>query len=230
MEVAKGKIPIMVGTGATDPLDTLTLTKQAKEEGADAALVVTPMYVKPTQAGLIDHFTTLANEIDFPIVLYNVPGRTGCDMVPETVATLAKHKNIVGIKEATGDVSRVKTLRELCGPDFLLYSGDDETGAEFVLEGGDGVVSVTSNIMPGVQSKIMEAALRKDRATVEALNKPLQKLHCDLFCQSNPIVPKWSLWRMGKIKTNNLRRPLGVLDSAFEERVESAMREANCQF
>ena len=230
VDVAGGKIPIMIGTGTTNPIDTLAQTIQAKECGADAALVVTPMYVKPTQNQLIDHFESLANTVDFPIVLYNVPGRTGVDMVPETVERLSRHRNIVGIKEATGEVSRAKILRDMCGDDFLLYSGDDETGGEFVLEGGDGVVSVTSNILPGVQRDIMAAARNKDIATVKRLNDPLMNLHRDLFCQSNPIVPKWALWRMGKIGTSNLRRPLRSLESDYAGKVEDALRGAGVEF
>jgi len=230
VEVAGGKIPIMIGTGTSNPVDCLEQTLQAKELGADAALVVTPMYVKPTQSQLVDHFLTLADTVDFPIVLYNVPGRTGIDMVPETVQKLCKHKNIVGIKEATGDVSRAKTLRDLCGPDFLLYSGDDETGWDFVLQGGDGVVSVTSNILPDVQKAIMAAANSGDRDTVVKLNTPLMPLHDKLFCQSNPIVPKWALKRIGKISTSNLRRPLESLESEYETIVDEAMRGAGIKF
>ncbi len=225
-EEVKGKIPIVVGTGTIDPKTVVKLTKQAVDHGADASLVVTPYYVKPTQKGLVTHFGFVAEAVDLPCLLYNVPGRTGSDIKPETAAEVAaKHPSVIGIKEATGDVSRVAAIRKLAGEKFLLYSGDDETGAEFVLKGGDGVISVTSNIVPDVMHQLMMAALAKDAKKTEALNKPLELLHQRLFLQSNPIPAKWALYRMGRIGAG-IRPPMTVLEEEFHKPLEEALKAA----
>lgn len=224
-EVAKGKVPIVVGTGTINPKSVVKMTQQAADLGADASLVVTPYYVKPTPVGLVQHFTYVADAVDLPMVLYNVPGRTGVDCKPETAAAAAKHPGIIGIKEATGDVSRVAELRKLAGKDFMLFSGDDETGAEFVLLGGDGVISVTSNIVPNLQHRIMAAALSKDRAQAESLNRPLELLHKRLFLQSNPIPAKWALYRMGRIGPG-IRPPLTPMSDTFIGPLEEALSAA----
>lgn len=225
-EEIKGKIPIVVGTGTIDPRTVVKLTQQAVNHGADASLVVTPYYVKPTQKGLVSHFGYVAEAVDLPCLLYNVPGRTGSDIKPETAAEVAaKNPSVIGIKEATGDVSRVAAIRKVAGNKFLLYSGDDETGAEFVLKGGDGVISVTSNVVPDVMHQLMMAALAKDAALTEQLNKPLELLHQRLFLQSNPIPAKWALYRMGKIGAG-IRPPMTVMEEEFHKPLEEALKAA----
>jgi 4-hydroxy-tetrahydrodipicolinate synthase len=227
-EVAKGRIPYMVGTGTINPLTCIENAKQALEYGADASLVVTPYYVKPTQKGLIQHYQSIAEAVpDLPIIMYNVPGRTGCDMSPETTAEAIKACKgvVVGFKDATGDTSRVAKLRELCGPSFLLFSGDDETSAEFTLKGGDGCISVTANVAPSQVASVMAAALMKDEAKVKELNGPLEGLNTKLFCQPNPIPTKYVLGKMGMME-KVLRAPLHELDVEFEGVVDLAMKEA----
>jgi len=225
-EEVKGKIPIVVGTGTIDPRMVVKLTQQARDHGADASLVVTPYYVKPTQKGLISHFGFVAEAVDLPCLLYNVPGRTGSDIKPETAAEVAsKHAGVIGMKEATGDLARVAAIRSLAGQDFLLYSGDDETGAEFVLQGGDGVISVTSNIVPEQMHMLMMAALDKDKTRAKAINTPLKLLHQRLFLQANPIPVKWALYRMGRMG-QAIRPPLTVLEEEFHAPLEEALRAA----
>lgn len=222
VEHAAGRIPIIAGTGANSTAEAISLTRYAKDVGADACLLVTPYYNKPTQEGLFQHHKAVAEAVDIPQVLYNVPGRTACDMLPETVARLAKIKNIVGIKEATGELERVPLLRELCGSDFAIYSGDDPTGRELMLLGGDGVISVTSNVAPAQMSKMCAAALAGDRAEAERLDADLAALHRDLFVESNPIPVKWALAEMGRI-SEGIRLPLTWLSENKREPVRRAM-------
>lgn len=226
---AKGSSPIsvIVGTGTVNPNTCIEFSKQALAAGADAALVVTPYYVKPTPRGLVDHFKTIADAVpELPIVLYNVPSRTGCDMLPETVKMVqdACGSIIVGIKEATGDVDRVSPIKTLCGSDFLMWSGDDETGAEFVLKGGDGVISVSANCAPKAMSQIMKAALDGDKSTVETLNSPLKAMHDKLFVESNPIPVKYAVAKMGY--GHGIRPPLTPLLQEYESVVDDALKEA----
>mmetsp|Transcript_49943 Transcript_49943/g.85860 ORF Transcript_49943/g.85860 Transcript_49943/m.85860 type:complete len:338 (+) Transcript_49943:63-1076(+) len=225
VEEVKGKIPIIAGTGTIKTSGCIEMAQQAKDMGADATLVVTPYYVKPPQRALITHFTAIANAVDLPIMLYNVPGRTGCDMKPETVAELAKVKNIVAVKEATGDNSRVATLRELCGPDFKLYSGEDAAGKDFVLSGGNGVVSVTSNVAPAEMHQMMMAALKGDAAKATEIDDALQMLHKRLFLEANPIPVKWALHRMGRADVG-VRPPLCPLDPALDAPLCEALQAA----
>merc|ERR1719310_405317 len=202
-----GKIPIIVGTGTISTEATIAATKQAKLFGADAALVVTPYYVKPSQAGLLAHFTRIADSCDLPLVLYNVPGRTGVDMSVETTVALSRHPMIQGLKDATGDNTRVAPMRAICGDDFRLYSGEDGMARDYVLQGGDGVISVTANVAPAQVSKVMAAANAGDAAGANAADGKLQALHRDLFCEANPIPVKWALGRMGK-GVGDIRLPL----------------------
>ncbi len=223
-----GRIPVIAGTGSNSTDHTIALTKAAKTAGANAALIVTPYYNKPTQKGLIAHYQAIAEAAQFPIILYNVPGRTGCDLLPETVITLSKIKNIIGIKEATGKIERIKQLREACGKDFAIYSGDDPTGLEAILAGADGVISVTANVAPAKMRELCEAALNKDTTKATALNNELQLLHERLFLESNPIPTKWALQTMGKIE-KGIRLPLLSLDNAHHAAVKEAMEKAGVQ-
>jgi len=222
-----GQIPIVVGTGTISTTSTIAATKQAKLFGADAALIVTPYYVKPSQAGLVEHFTAIADEADLPIVLYNVPGRTGVDMSVETTVTLSRHPMIVGLKDATGDNTRVAPMRAVCGTDFRLYSGEDAMAREYVLQGGDGVISVTANVAPNAVSRVMAAAKAGDASVAGAADDSLAALHRDLFCEANPIPVKWALHRMERT-AGGIRSPLTPLGNAFHARVESALQKAQC--
>ena len=225
VELAAGRIPIVAGTGANATAEAITLTRCAAEAGADAALLVTPYYNKPTQAGLVAHYRAIAEAVDLPQILYNVPGRTACDLLPETTAELASVPNIVGLKDATGDLARLPRLRELCGPDFALYSGDDATGCEFMLGGGDGVISVTSNVAPALMRQMCDAALAGDRDAATALDERLAGLHRALFVESNPIPVKWAMTALG-LAQPGIRLPLTWLTPAHEAAVRAAMQRA----
>jgi 4-hydroxy-tetrahydrodipicolinate synthase len=222
---AASRLPVIAGTGSNSTAQTIELSQTVGSLGVDGYLVVTPYYNKPPQQGLFEHFMAVADAVSQPVMLYNVPGRTGVDLLPDTVARLAEHPRIFGIKEATGEVDRVAILRELCGTEFLLYSGDDETSREFMLAGGNGVVSVTANVAPGVMAKMCQAALAGDAAAAAELDEPLAGLHRDLFVESNPIPVKWALSRMGLID-GGLRLPLVALTEANQAVVEAALEQA----
>ncbi|NBC15336.1 MAG: 4-hydroxy-tetrahydrodipicolinate synthase [Gammaproteobacteria bacterium] len=224
VELAGGRIPVIAGTGANATAEAIRLTRCAEQAGADAALLVTPYYNKPTQAGLIAHHRAVAAAVSIPQILYNVPGRTACDLLPETTAELAQVQNIVGLKDATGDLDRVPQLRELCGPDFALYSGDDGSGCQFLLRGGDGVISVTSNVAPALMRRMCEAALAGERETALALNSQLDALHQALFVESNPIPVKWAMAEMG-LARRGIRLPLTWLSDAQHLAVREAMQQ-----
>ncbi len=225
VEIVNGRKPVIAGTGANSTLEAINLTRAAKEAGADGCLLVSPYYNKPTQEGLFQHHKAIAEAVDIPQILYNVPGRTAVDMQPETVGRLAAIDNIIGIKEATAELDRVEKLIELCGQDFLLITGDDETAMEFLLLGGCGVISVTANIAPKLMHDMCMAAIKGDRAAAEGFNQKLDGLHKHLFIESNPIPAKWALHRMGLIK-RGLRLPLTWLDESCENTLEQAMRQA----
>ncbi|PVZ69664.1 4-hydroxy-tetrahydrodipicolinate synthase [Pelagibaculum spongiae] len=221
-----GRVPVIAGTGANATHEAIELTHSARIAGADACLLVTPYYNKPTPEGLYQHFKAIAEaEPLIPQILYNVPGRTACDMLPETVGRLAQIDNIVGIKEATGDVSRVAALRELCGNDFALYTGDDATTVEFLLAGGNGAISVTNNVVPHDMAEMCAAALAGDRARAEQINTRLELLHSRLFCESNPIPVKWALAEMGKMG-HGIRLPLTMLSQEQHASVREALVES----
>ena len=222
VDTVAGRIPVIAGTGANSTSEAIRLTRCAKEAGADACLLVTPYYNKPTQAGLIAHHTVVAEAVDIPQILYNVPGRTACDMAVETVCELAKVPNIVGVKEATGEVSRVAPLREGCGGDFLLLSGDDLTGRDFMLAGGDGVISVTANVAPKLMSELCKAAIKGDAEEAQQIDEKLVALHRDLFVQSNPIPVKWAVQEMGFCEAA-IRLPLTWLTAPEQSVVKKAM-------
>ena len=226
---AKERIPIIAGTGANSTKEAIYLTSAAKKAGADATLLVTPYYNKPTQSGLIAHYLEIANEVEIPQILYNVPSRTGCDLLPETVFKLSTHKNIIGLKEATGDLGRLDTLKEglneqIADESFLLYSGDDPTSMEFILNGGSGTISVTANVVPGLISEICTLALLGDREKAILLNSRLEKLNALLFIESNPIPVKWILNRLGRVP-EGLRLPLTTLDEKYYDQMELLLSE-----
>jgi len=225
VKMANERIPIIAGTGANSTTEAINLTKCAMQAGADACLLVTPYYNKPTQEGLYLHHKLIAETVPIPQILYNVPGRTACDMLPETVARLSKVSNIIGIKEATGDLSRLTQIRKLCGDNFDIFSGDDDTGTEFMLLGGDGVISVTNNLAPKAMADMCAAALAGDRQKAEELNQPLTGLHNDLFVEANPIPVKWALTEMGKMPAG-IRLPLTNLSEQYHETLRAAMRQA----
>ena len=225
VECAAGRIPVIAGTGSNSTAQTIELSQEVDALGVDAYLIVTPYYNKPTQQGLIRHYEAIANAVSRPIMLYNVPGRTAVDMLPETVAELAAHARITAIKEATGEVARVAKLRELCGSDFALYSGDDATAREFMLAGGQGVISVTSNLAPQVMAAMCKAAIAGNSAAAAELDEPLSGLHNDLFVESNPIPVKWALQRMGLIE-KGIRLPLTELTEPNQPVVVAAMQKA----
>ena len=226
----KGRMPILCGTGTIDPVQVQALTQQALDLGCDASLVVTPYYVKPPQRGLVKHFQTAA-EVGLPVILYNVPGRTSVNLSDESIGILAQHENIVGVKDATGDLSRLASLKtqlQAVGVnDFLCYSGDDSSTMDYVLQGGDGCISVTANCAPQLMHQMMAAALRGDRAEAQRMNQLLMSLHADLFCEASPMPVKWALYRMGLVGSSYCRPPLDVLDPALEGRMEAALRAAN---
>ena len=225
VERAGGRLPVIAGTGANSTREAVELTECAKTAGADACLLVTPYYNKPTQQGLYEHFKKVAESVSIPQILYNVPSRTACDLYPETVARLARLDNIIGIKEATGDLTRVAILRKLCGSDFLLFSGDDETACEFMLHGGHGVVSVTANAAPAAMSELCRLALAGAVDEAKRANAKLTGLHQDLFLEANPIPVKWAVYRQGFIEAG-IRLPMTWLSVKWHELVEAAMREA----
>ncbi len=225
VEFAAGRVPVIAGTGANSTTEAITLTRCARQAGADAALLVTPYYNKPTQEGLYLHHKAVAEAVDIPQILYNVPGRTACDMLPETVGRLAMVPNIVGIKEATGDLDRIARLKDLCGDGFDLLSGDDATACAFLLRGGHGVVSVTANVAPRLMQEMCMAALAGDRDSALAINARLDALHHKLFVQSNPIPVKWAVAQMG-LSGRGIRLPLTWLTPDLEPQVRAAMEQA----
>ncbi|MCC5452091.1 4-hydroxy-tetrahydrodipicolinate synthase [Rheinheimera sp. UJ51] len=225
-EQVAGKIPVIAGNGAMSTSETIAKTQFFADLPIDGYLTVTPFYNKPMQKGMLAHFTAVAAATDKPIILYNVPGRTGVDLLPETVAALAKVNNIVGIKEATGSLARLAELKALCPADFLLLSGDDASFAQFMLAGGHGVISVSANVVPAAMSQVCQAAFAEQNAAALAIDAKLQALHQDLFIESNPIPTKWALKRMGLIKSDFLRLPLTQLEPIHEKRIEQALQQA----
>lgn len=222
--VAK-RVPVIAGTGANATAEAIELTAHAKEHGADACLLVTPYYNKPTQEGLFQHFKSIADAVDIPQILYNVPGRTSLDMLPETTARLSKIDNIIGIKEAFGTVERIKELVASCVDDFMIVTGDDATAMESMLAGAKGDISVTANVVPKDMHLMCKAAIAGDRETAEAIEARISDLHSVLFHESNPIPVKWALHAMGRIGPG-IRLPLTVLDPKFHDSVSAALRKA----
>ncbi len=219
-----GRIPVIAGTGANSTREAVEWTQAAKDVGADACLLVTPYYNKPTQEGLYLHFRHIAEAVDIPQILYNVPGRTVCDMLPETVERLSKIDNIIGIKEATGDLQRAQDVLDRVSKDFLVYSGDDATAVELMLLGGKGNISVTANVAPRAMSDLCAAAMRGEAAIARAINDRLMPLHKALFLESNPIPVKWALHEMG-LMGDGIRLPLTWLSPRCHEPLRQAMRQ-----
>jgi 4-hydroxy-tetrahydrodipicolinate synthase len=226
IEYIDGRLPVIAGTGSNSTSEAITLTLCAKELGADAALLVTPYYNKPTQEGLYLHYKAVAEAVDLPIILYNVPGRTAVDLLPETVARLSNVNNIIGIKDATGKLERLTEMRQNCHPGFEFYTGDDATAIDFILLGGQGSISVTANIAPLQLSKAYQAALAGDAQLAHQLDAPLRDCHRDLFIEANPIPVKWALYRMGLIE-QGIRLPLTVLSPQHQATLEAALKKAN---
>ncbi len=222
---AAGRLPVIAGTGSNSTRQTVELSVAVGDAPIDGFLIVTPYYNKPTQHGLVAHFRAVADAVAQPVMLYNVPGRTAVDLLPETVAELAEHPGIDSIKEASGEVARVPRLRALCGPDFGLFSGDDATAREFILAGGQGVVTVTGNVAPAEMAAMCRAALDGDAAAAAKLDQPLARLHTDLFVESNPIPVKWALARLGRIPPG-LRLPLTELSASAQAQVTAALNGA----
>jgi len=220
-----GRIPVVAGTGANSLAEALELTQGAKDAGADLCLLVTPYYNKPTQEGLYQFHKTLAEQVAIPQMLYNVPGRTAVDMKPETVARLAQLANIVGIKEATGDMARVQDLLDRTPDDFIIVSGDDATAVELMLLGGKGDISVTANVAPKAMAELCAAAVAGKAEQARALNQELMPLHRDLFLETNPIPVKWALHRMGLIGPG-IRLPMTPLDHHYHEQLTAALKGA----
>jgi len=226
VKTSAGRIPIIAGTGSNSTKEAIVLTRCAMEAGADACLLVTPYYNKPTQEGLYLHYRAVAEAVGIPQILYNVPGRTAVDMQPETVARLAEIPNIIGIKEATGDLQRAKTILEMCGDKIDLYSGDDATAMDLILLGAKGDISVTANVAPRAMHDMCSAALNGDKETAQQVNEPLLGLHKNLFLEANPIPVKWALYEMGLI-TSGIRLPMTVLSDQYQDTVRQALKQAN---
>ncbi|MFQ3176370.1 MAG: 4-hydroxy-tetrahydrodipicolinate synthase [Psychromonas sp.] len=226
LEFADGRIPIIAGNGANSTSEAILLSKRFADSGIIAGLNVTPYYNKPTQEGLFQHFKAIAESCDLPQILYNVPGRTSVDLLPETVGRLSKIKNIIGIKEATGDLNRLAEIKALVDDNFALYSGDDGTGCDFLLQGGQGVISVTTNIAPVEMAKMCEYALSGQVDLAKKVDNQLAPVHKYLFIESNPIPVKWACVEMGLIPFADCRLPLMILDEKYQPIVRNALIEA----
>lgn len=219
--VAK-RLPVIAGTGSASTQHAIELTGKAQKAGADAVLLVTPYYNKPTQQGLFEHYKTIANSTALPLILYNVPSRTACDLLPETIEPLLTFSNIIGIKDATGNTERLQQLLHLSDKNFAVYSGDDATAMDWMLLGAKGVISVTANIAPCQMHSLCEAALAQQREEAEKINQHLMLLHRALFLESNPIPTKWALSHMGMI-TSGIRLPLTTLHKKFHAALKEAI-------
>jgi 4-hydroxy-tetrahydrodipicolinate synthase len=224
VEIANKRIPIIAGTGANSTAEAIALTASAKESGADACLLVTPYYNKPTQEGLYQHFKAIAEAVDIPQILYNVPGRTAVDMLAATVQRLSTIDNIIGIKEATGSIERAQEIIALCDDSFELYTGDDATAMECILAGARGDISVTANVVPKIMHDMCTAALNGDKVLAAELNAKIEILHNKLFVESNPIPAKYALTKMGMMP-KGLRLPLTYLSSECHDEVDQALKQ-----
>lgn len=227
VKVAANRIPVIAGTGANSTVEAIEWTAAAKSLGADACLLVTPYYNKPSQRGLFEHHKKIAAEVAIPQILYNVPGRTACDLLPDTVCELAKLPNIIGIKEATGNLARGKEIMARCGSGFLVYSGDDATALELIVAGARGNISVTANIIPAVMAKICALGLagQTDKSSADQarlLDARIADLHKDLFLEANPVPVKWALQAMGRI-SSGIRLPLVEFDPALQAVLRSTL-------
>ena len=224
VEHVNSRVPVIAGTGANSTSEAIELTQESKQNGADFALIVTPYYNKPTQKGLISHYTKLANEVDIPQILYNVPSRTACDILPETVEILSTHNNIVGIKEAVDSKERIDDLITISSnnQNFQLFSGDDPSFIKMIQKGGDGVISVAANVVPNKISEICKLVEEKKHDEATFIDNTLSNLYDLLFIESNPIPVKWMLFKMNLIK-NSIRLPLEELDKIYQEDITNEM-------
>lgn len=225
VDTAAQRLPIIGGTGANSTTEAIELTQAAEQAGVDACLLVTPYYNKPTQEGLYQHHLAIARATPMPQILYNVPGRTAVDMLPETVAHLAEVPSIIGIKEATGDIARGCAVRAVVPDDFIVLSGDDDSFIELIKVGAVGNISVTANVAPATMRAVCDAALQGDYAQAQQLNQPLEALHRDLFVEANPIPVKWALQRMEKMP-GGIRLPLTPLSETAQPAVQAALQSA----
>lgn len=223
VQTVAGRVPVIAGTGANNTLEAIELTASAKDSGVDAVLSVTPYYNKPNAEGLYRHFKAIAEAVDIPMFLYNVPGRTAINMTPETVARLSRIDNIIGIKEACGSLEQISDIIRLCPEDFILLSGDDFTAMPTVLVGGKGVISVISNVYPKGMSQMMEASLAGDLKTAQRLHYRMYPLMKALFCAPNPVPAKMGVEFLGRIRSGLPRLPLAPLDEAGVEKLKAAM-------
>jgi 4-hydroxy-tetrahydrodipicolinate synthase len=224
VNVANGKIPVIAGTGTNDTVKSLKMTKFAKKIGADAALVITPYYNKPTQEGLYRHFMHIADNVELPIVVYNVPGRTGVNISPETVERLASHENIVGIKEASGNLGQISEIRSRCGEHITILSGDDNLTLPILSVGGKGVISVTANVVPDLMSEMVQAFERNDHARALSIHNKLETLNKVLFIETNPIPIKTAMNLMG-FDMGGFRLPLCEMSAAHEKELQAVLKE-----
>lgn len=226
IDQVQGRCQIIAGNGSNSTAEAVEKTKALDKMAIDGFLTVTPYYNKPTQKGMLAHFSAVAAATDKPVLLYNVPGRTGVDLLPATVAELSHIPNITGIKEATGSLARLRDIQALVGPDFALLSGDDASACDFLLQGGHGVISVTTNVAPKAMALMIRAARAGDRATAKNVDSTLQPLHRDLFIESNPIPAKWALLRLGLITSDFARLPLTQLEPIHQPVIEQALHAA----
>ena len=225
VELSAGRLPIIAGTGSNSTSQTIDLSLEVGDTGIDAFLLVVPYYNKPMQEGMYRHFSTIADAVEQPVMMYNVPGRTVADMLPETVARLAKHGNILGIKEATGDLDRLAAIQALVDDDFMLYSGDDFTLRPFIEQGGHGVVTVSGNVAPAAVAELCRLAMAGETDRARAVDASLQPLNKALFVESNPIPVKWAVSQMGLMGAY-LRLPLTDFDGQYHAQMLAAMASA----
>jgi 4-hydroxy-tetrahydrodipicolinate synthase len=225
VKTVNGRVPVLAGSGSNSTSEAIDLTRHAKQAGADGALMVSPYYNKPSQEGLYHHYKAVAEAVDIPIILYNVPSRTSSNILPTTVARLAEIDNIVGIKEASGDLNQISEVIRLCPEDFALLSGDDFTSMPTVLVGGTGLISVTSNVAPKDMSQMMEAALSGDLAKARQLHYKLFPLMQAMFYETNPVPAKKTLELMGKIKSGTPRLPLYPMNDETLARLKAALAD-----
>lgn len=225
VEIAAGRIPVIAGTGSNSTAQSIELSRAVADPGIAAYMAVVPYYNKPTQEGIYRHYAALADAIDKPLLMYNVPGRTVADMLPDTVARLARHENIFGVKEATGDIERLRAIQALVDDDFKLYSGDDFTALAFVEQGGHGVVTVSGNVVPRQMARLCGLAAEGQSEAAKALDDTLQPLNEMLFIESNPIPVKWAVSEMGLMEPH-IRLPLTPFSAKHHENMRAAMRTA----
>lgn len=228
VELSAGRLPIIAGTGSNSTAQTIDLSRDVGDSGIDAYLLVVPYYNKPMQEGMYRHFSAIADAVEKPVMLYNVPGRTVADMLPETIARLSRHGNIFGIKEATGDLDRLAAIQSLVNEDFMLYSGDDFSLLPFIERGGHGVVTVSGNVVPAAVAELCRLAMAGESEKAKALDETLQPLNNALFVESNPIPVKWAMSQMGLLD-GRMRLPLTEFEGQYHEQMRTAMKTAGVE-